>query len=738
MKPPKDAIRFLRTLDPKAKRFTFQTFDDSKKKRPGLARVLHGSLDQHHETLARLSAKGAGIFVTINETDGKGREAENITRVRAVFADLDGAPLDPVRKSKPHLIVESSPGKWHVYWLVNDMKLDQFRPVQKGLSERFDSDPKVHDLPRVMRLPGYPHQKGTPFTTRVESISDGAPYKAARFAKIAVKEAEHIANGELTADIDRVRCAVAILPNQYQEWGDWKAVLMAIHAATSGSEEGFEIADEWSQKWGDYNPDRTRLEWERITRSPPKHKGAGSLFWMAKQIDPNWDKTLIINRETPAKSAALFNDRSERRLLHHASTFYEWQGTYYRELHDDDVNKRLSTFFKSAKQYAKNTTLVPFNAKRRDFDEIKHALKNLVHIDSRFIPPVWLEGKHSSEPLIACANGLLRLSDGKLLPHSSDYFNTSAVDFAYDPKAPTPKRFLAFLKSIWGDDQETIDALQDMFGYVISGDRRLQKMFLFVGPNRSGKGTLGRLLRKLVGPGGHAAPTLAGLAKDATLSALINKTLAVVPDARIGRNAHTTLEHLLAISGGDSLTFDRKYKDAWTGVLLICFVILTNELPQFMDNSGALASRFIIFKFVNSFFGKEDPELYEKLAAEITGIFNWAIEGWRRLKRRGYLIQPASGKETAKLLEAVTSPISSFLAECCDVDDEFGIFEVEVDQLYTTYREWCESQGRDRIATKTVFGRDLHAALPNIRTSQTRVKGERVRVYTGIRLRPRS
>jgi len=112
MAPDKaEAATFLAALDPSALEFTFQTFDDnSERKSVSLTQVLHGSLDQHFETLVALSAQGAGIFVTINETDGRGRKAENVTRVRAVFVDTDGAPQEPIEAVLPHIVVESSPG----------------------------------------------------------------------------------------------------------------------------------------------------------------------------------------------------------------------------------------------------------------------------------------------------------------------------------------------------------------------------------------------------------------------------------------------------------------------------------------------------------------------------------------------------------------------------------------------------------------------------------------------------
>lgn len=155
------------------KAFTFQTFADIEvADGRSLVRVLHGSLNQHYETLAALNAAGAGIYVTVNQTDGKGRRAENITHVRAQFVDLDGAPLAPVLEwsLKPRIVIETSPNHFHGYWLVTkeaSTDFDGFRERQRQLVKLFNADPKCIDLPRVLRLAGFNHRKAAPFRCRI-------------------------------------------------------------------------------------------------------------------------------------------------------------------------------------------------------------------------------------------------------------------------------------------------------------------------------------------------------------------------------------------------------------------------------------------------------------------------------------------------------------------------------------------------------------------------------------------
>lgn len=177
------AQEFLARLDP-AGIFTFQTYTDKASDSPKngnrgdpLAKILHGTLDQHREKLLSLHEKGAGVFVMVNAGDGAGRSAHNVNRVRAVFVDLDGAPLQPVLscEAAPHIVVESSSGRWHAYWLVSDCPLDAFRPMQKAIMARFDGDISVHDLPRVLRLPGFLHRKAEPQLVRLEGTPRQMP-----------------------------------------------------------------------------------------------------------------------------------------------------------------------------------------------------------------------------------------------------------------------------------------------------------------------------------------------------------------------------------------------------------------------------------------------------------------------------------------------------------------------------------------------------------------------------------
>ncbi len=162
---------------------TFQTFSDSSTLGKELNRVLHGSLSEHVNQLRRLNDRGAGVFLMVNEGDLQGRRAANVVAVRAAFVDLDGTPATALDSSpvRPHIVIESSPDRFHAYWRVTGCPVDAFTPLQKDLAARFSGDPKVCDLPRVMRLPGFYHSKAAPFLTRIISCSDAPPIPFEQF-----------------------------------------------------------------------------------------------------------------------------------------------------------------------------------------------------------------------------------------------------------------------------------------------------------------------------------------------------------------------------------------------------------------------------------------------------------------------------------------------------------------------------------------------------------------------------
>jgi len=487
--------------------------------------------------------------------------------------------------------------------------------------------------------------------------------------------------------------------------------------------------------------------------------GKDRLFFVQKMLQEQWlkidDLTApefhrecpaperpVLSPSTPLDSARTLVGRTythpEGRTLHHQhGEFFIWRGSHYAEGQKEVIRADVYKFLDDAR-CIKGEKVVPFAPNKVKVANVMEALAAETQLPATVAAPAWLDDRPhpAAADILPCANGLLDLPSRRLMPLSPTFFGMNAVDYRYDADAAGSDDWIRFLLSVWPDDQETIDTLQEIFGLLLTGDTSQQKAFLIVGPKRSGKGTIARILTALLGRDNVVGPTLSSLTQNFGLAPLIGKPLAIISDARLGGRTDTSVvvERLLAITGEDGITVDRKFRDPWTGRLPTRFVMLTNELPRLTDASGALVSRFVVLVMKRSFFGQEDAGLTTRLLKELPAILNWAIDGRDRLLRRGHFIQPAASQQAAVELADIGSPIGAFLRDRCDVADAHS---VSVDGLYNAWGEWCLNQNREHVGTKQIFGRDLRAAVPGLTDTQPRGEfGARYREYRGVGLKP--
>ena len=450
--------------------------------------------------------------------------------------------------------------------------------------------------------------------------------------------------------------------------------------------------------------------------------------------------TFVLDKRTPLATARRliadrFSDPSGVSLLRAwRGEFRHWNGTHYSQIEDAALRATVYRYSEKAQRMGRNG-LEPYRPTAAAVNDVIDAVRAAAHLEGATEPPIWLDGETHPHPreFIACANGLLHVPTRELHPHSPALFNTHALPFDYDANAEEPARFLTFLHTLWPDDDESIQTLQEVFAYMLSGETRLQKMFLLIGPLRAGKGIIARLLSSAMGKENVAGPTLSSLATNFGLQSLIGKPLAIVSDARLSRRPDNAVivERLLSITGEDLLTVDRKYRDPWIGQLPTRFLMLTNELPRLSDTSGALAGRFVILRFSRSFFGREDTGLFDRLVPELPSIFMWALNGLDRLRQRGRFDTPKASQDAVQELGDLSSPVGAFVRQCCVVEPGA---EEDTRIVYSRWRRWCEERGRSHPTNEQVFGRDLRAVVPGLSTASRRQGEARSRVYLGIRM----
>lgn len=432
--------------------------------------------------------------------------------------------------------------------------------------------------------------------------------------------------------------------------------------------------------------------------------------------------------------------QNHRTLQYCSNAFWQWNGVQYIELKDGEIRQSVYNFLRDAKSLSRAGYLENFNPNRYKVDQVIDALRSICyHKHHPASGAIWLDGRKGPDPkyLISFSNGLLSTEEWlndpmtSLIPHTPLLLHVNSLTFNFDPLAQTPKVWEQFLQQIWPEDIEAQQALQEWIGYLLTQDTRQHKILLMVGPPRSGKGTIGRVLRELLGHFNVAGPTLSSLGGDFGLQPLLNQTLALISDARLNsKGTHSIIiERLLSISGEDPLTINRKFLPPLTVQLPSRIMMMSNELPDMRDSSGALAKRFLVLTLKRTWLGKEDISLSNKLQAELPGILLWALQGLSLLQKRGHFIQPTSSNQTIEELEAMTSPIKAFVSEKCSL---YPLARITVPELFDEWREWCATTGYSHAGNVQSFGKNIRAAFPEIEMNRPQEGLTRSRYYKGI------
>ena len=586
-------------------------------------------------------------------------------------------------------------------------------------------------------------------------------------------------------NLDLLERVLAKLPNS-DEWFPHRDDYLRVCAAVKGAsqddpERGKAAFVEWAERWDGPHAQPPEEFWDEV--KGPYELGWGYLLHLEYITEPRiaaqdefealelasacplpsmyGQAGSILNPTDPYRNAKLWFAQShvwngKPILVRYDGDFRRWDKSHWPIEDKEYVRKMAWRLLAEGKKWQKvkktgkskgdggeepEFELVPFEPGTKHVSELIDALSGIAKIRGNLQPPVWLTDDGTRPPadeILALQNGLLHIPTRQLFECTPDFFTINSLDYSYDLETQCPE-WHAFLKSVWENDQESIRTLQEWFGYVLTSDTSQQKILLLIGPRRSGKGTIARILSHLLGRANVASPTLAGLKETFGLQSMIGKLLAVISDARLPTSNTVITERLLSISGEDAQNISRKYKDDWIDKLSARIMMMTNELPAFKDAAGALPGRLIVLRMTTSFFGCEDPQLTARLTEELPGILNWSLDGWARLRERGRFVQPESGKADVQRMYDSASPISAFIRDCCKLGSDKWIAKTE---LFNAYRDYMTSNGHRHHPTQIGFGMALSAALPELgegkvpRKQQNGVEQERrENTYVGIDLR---
>lgn len=435
----------------------------------------------------------------------------------------------------------------------------------------------------------------------------------------------------------------------------------------------------------------------------------GSIPKAVKPLRGQYDKNHTEN-------AATFLDSHypDGNLIRSEQVWYTFNGLAWEMLDDDDVQHQLAK------------AMAPSKPQHSTVSGTLGMMSCLTHKAGSKIGDI-------NPALILMQNGVLNTDTGELLPHDRRYFTTNILPYRHTPGAHCP-RWWQFMVEVFEGDVERINLLQEWLGYLLSNSYDHQKVMLLLGPRRSGKGTIGKIIKILVGDQNYTGGTLSSFAKDSYLDSLRTKTVVFIGDAAKNVPRHIidlVTERIKGISGCDDQNFSRKYKSDLTERLPSRITIAANNVPRLFDDSGALASRMLVLPFNVSWYDREDPKLFQTLVGEIEGIAQWALAGLARLRSVGRFTMPESSLAEIEYISEAYSPLQQFKNQCCEtgVDAFTGSGEA-----YDAYRAWALNSGEDSVLNRRPFISSFKDLLRG--TGVTYSSYREGRGFRGLRLLP--
>ncbi|MBZ0104613.1 MAG: DUF5906 domain-containing protein [Sulfuricella denitrificans] len=686
------AQRFLALLA-KDQPVSFQTFDDSEAKNPALARILHGTLDQHGKALAALNAQGAGVFIMVNQGDGKGRKAGNVIGIRALFVDLDGAPLEPVLACgvAPHIVIESSPDRYHAYWLVADCPLDRFTALQAALAVKFNSDPKVKDLPRVMRLPGYWHQKAEAFQTRILQDNPALPiYDVATLTdQLGLNLVENVASTGTLITFDRTT-AIAGFGDGERDDG-----LFRYAGSLRARGMGFEEA-------------RILVLTAAANCTPPMDEAQA-----LKCLNSAWsyDDTRIENLTDAGNARRLVRYHgSDIRFVPEFKNWLIWDSR--RWLMDDDgaIMRRskdtATLIYSEARQAAEaaNTDKAKQLASHAGKTQHINRLKAMIELaQSEAGIPIHQSELDRDNWLLGVSNGVVNLRTGLLREPRREDLITKLAFTIYDPNAKCPI-FLGFIARTMGGKQALVDFIQRAVGYSFTGETTEQCLFFLYGSGQNGKSTLLNVIKEMLGDYAMQCPAETLMVKQSSgnasndIARLRGARFVATSETEEGRRFAETM--IKQLTGQDTISARFLFAEFFEFLPNFKIWLAANHKPVIRGDDFAIWRRIRLIPFTVTIPPEEkDSALPEKLRNELPGILAWAVQGCLEWQRQG-LNPPEEVLAATEEYKNEMDLIGKWLEECCIVTTHAT---AKASSLYNSYKQWVEDNGGYPISG-TKFG----------------------------------
>lgn len=249
------------------------------------------------------------------------------------------------------------------------------------------------------------------------------------------------------------------------------------------------------------------------------------------------------------------------------------------------------------------------------------------------------------ENYIFFENGIYSLKTKKLESYTPNILATYKINNKYIVGSRCD-RFISFINTITNNDNELAMLIQEIMGYALVNNTKAQKFFLFYGEGSNGKSVLEALIRAMVGKDNTSSVSLEQLRSNFVIGNIVGKLVNIASE----NESDFEVEKLKAITSGDSITIDQKYKEPYQYTPTCKMIFISNSLPNTSDNSYGFYRRLVIVPFNKTIKSDErDVNLTYKLLNEIEGIVQWAIAGLERLEKNNY--QFTNPKEVSRVMD---------------------------------------------------------------------------------------
>jgi P4 family phage/plasmid primase-like protien len=307
-------------------------------------------------------------------------------------------------------------------------------------------------------------------------------------------------------------------------------------------------------------------------------------------------------------------------------------------------------------------------------------------------------------------NGRFHWRTRTLTPHTPEVFEVVQLPFAYDPSATCP-HYDRYCETTF-DDLEVRKLIDEVNGHLCVPDTRFEKSVMALGPGSNGKSVWLDTLTAMLGPEHVSHVALQDLTENRFKTAqLLGKLANIFAD--LDDKALESSTPFKMLTTGDPLDAERKFEQGFTFKNYARMVYSANRMPRSRDRSYAFYRRWLIIPFTKTFAAtpgdgqiQGDDTLRAKLANELPGIFNRALEGLDRLYRHKTFTVPREVAAALTTYQGENDTVSAFAKDCLEASTTGKVTKQD---LYRVYRRWCAIQG-----FKPVDQRELKRSLTQL------------------------